>query len=108
MRKGEPLTVVSPGEQKRNFTHVDDIVSGLILVGEQGFGDEFGIGCPESFSVLEVAQMFGGEIEMLPERRGNRMLADVLTEKTTALGWVCRQSLEDYIETLRKNGWIRC
>jgi len=107
MRKGEPLTVVSPGEQKRNFTHVDDIVSGLILVGERGFGDEFGIGCPESFSVLEVAQMFGGEIEMLPERRGNRMVADVLTEKTKALGWVCQKSLENYVEMLRKNHWVK-
>lgn len=107
MLNGEPLTVVSPGEQIRNFTHVDDIVSGLILVGEQGLGDEFGIGCPESYSVYEVAQMFGGEIEMLPERRGNRMVAEVLTEKTKALGWICQRSLGNYIETLRKNHWLK-
>src|SRR3989344_3216130 len=37
----EPLTVVTPGTQKRNFTHIDDIISGLILVGEKGEGDEF-------------------------------------------------------------------
>ena len=30
------LPVVSPGTQKRNFTHVDDIVSGLLLVAEKG------------------------------------------------------------------------
>ena len=42
--KGEPLTVVSPGTQKRNFTHIEDIINGLVLVGEQGYGDEFGIG----------------------------------------------------------------
>lgn len=93
----EPLTIVSPGTQLRNFTHIDDIISGLVLVGEQGYGDGFGIGHPESYSVLEIAQMFGGEIVMLPERKGNRMCADVVTSKTEALGWKVTRSIKDYI-----------
>jgi UDP-glucose 4-epimerase len=105
MRKKELLTVVSPGTQKRNFTHIDDIINGLVLVGEEGYGDEFGIGSHEAFSILEVAQMFGGEIEMLPERQGNRMLADVMTSKTEALGWKPKRKLNDYIEMLRTNRW---
>lgn len=105
MRKqGKPLTVVSPGTQQRNFTHVDDIVDGLILVGENGQGDGFGIGSPEAFTVIEVATMFGGKIQMLPERKGNRMSAQVLTEKTKALGWEPKQHLKDYIEELVHNG----
>lgn len=102
MMKGETLTVVAPGTQKRNFTHIDDIISGLILVGEKGYGDEFGIGSPESYSVLEIAQMFGGSIEMLPERRGNRMQADVITEKTKMLGWTSKRSIKNYIEEFKK------
>ena len=86
MKNGEPLTVVSPGNQKRNFTHIDDIIDALILVGENGYGDEFGIGCEESFSILEVAKQFNGTIKMLPERRGNRMNAEVVSDKTKALG----------------------
>ena len=105
MRKGEPLTVVSPGEQKRNFTHVSDIISALTLVGEQGFGDEFGIGSPEAYSVLDIAKMYGGHIDMLPERRGNRMTADVITDKTQALGWSAQRSVADWIEELRQNSW---
>ena len=105
MRKNEPLTIVSPGTQKRNFTHIDDIIDGLILVGENGYGDEFGIGSGEAFTIKEVAEMFGGEIEMLPERKGNRMAADVVTAKTEALGWKPTKHLKDYIEDLRKNGW---
>lgn len=101
MRKGLPLTVVSPGTQRRNFTHVKDIVSGLIKVGENAEGDEFGIGNDKSYSILEVAKLFGGEIEMLPERRGNRKTAEVVTEKTRALGWKCQNDLESYIESLR-------
>ena len=41
---GRPLTVTAPGTQKRNFTHVDDIVDGLVLVGEKGAGDGYALG----------------------------------------------------------------
>ena len=115
MRKGEPLTIVKPGTQKRNFTHIDDIINGLILVGEEGYGDEFGIGSDESFSLIEVAEMFldmkiddaiqKEKVIMLPERRGNRMNAEVMTEKTKALGWKPKKKLSDYIEKCRNNSW---
>jgi UDP-glucose 4-epimerase len=101
-RMGLPLTVVSPGTQVRNFTHIDDIVAGLMLVGDRGLGDGFGIGCQESFSVLEVAKMFGGDIEFLPERPGNRLTASLMTEKTQALGWYSKHHLRDYIQRLRE------
>lgn len=106
MKVDEPLTVVSPGIQKRNFTHVDDIVDGLILVGEQGYGDEFGIGSSESFTVLEVARLFGGDIVMLPPRKGNRMVAELITAKTRTLGWRPKRNLVDYITALKANNWI--
>ena len=96
-RQGLPLTVVAPGTQQRNFTHVDDIVEGLLLVGEKGKGDEYGIGSPETYTVMEIAEMFGGEIQMLPERKGNRMWAEVITEKTEALGWKAKRHIKDWI-----------
>ena len=105
MRKGETLTIVSPGTQKRNFTHVDDIINGLVLVGENGYGDEFGIGSPEAFSIKEVAEMFGAKIEMLPERKGNRMTADVVTSKTEALGWKPTRTIKEYIQEMRAKSW---
>lgn len=91
------LPVVSPGSQQRNFTHVDDIVDALLLIGEHGNGDEYGIGHPERFTVLEVAEMFGGEVDMLPARKGNRMSADVITDNTRALGWEPKRNLREYI-----------
>jgi len=42
---------------------------------------------------------------MLPERRGNRMTAEVMSEKTKALGWSAKRKLIDYIEECRKNNW---
>ena len=94
---GLTLSVTSPGTQKRNFTHVDDIVDGLLLVGAKGLGDDFGIGDERAYSILEVAQMFGGDIEMMPEVAGNRMGSNIDTSKTQLLGWKCKRALFDYI-----------
>jgi len=66
-------------------------------VGEQGYGDDYGIGSPESYTILEIAKLFSAPIEMLPERPGNRMTADVVTAKTEALGWSPKWSITDYI-----------
>ena len=101
MKKGEPLTVVSPGTQQRNFTHIDDIVDGLLLVGQKGKGDGYGIGSPETYTVLKIAQLFGGEIQMLPERKGNRMTSKVITQKTEALGWKAKRHIKEFIEELK-------
>ncbi|MBI5456438.1 NAD-dependent epimerase/dehydratase family protein [Candidatus Kaiserbacteria bacterium] len=98
--KGEPLGVVSPGTQKRNFTYIDDIVEGLMLVGEKGEGDDFGLGDTREYSVLEVAKLFGSPIEMLPERPGNRMSSPVDVAKATKLGWSVQHSVEDYIRDI--------
>lgn len=99
MLKHESLGVVAPGTQKRNFTHVDDIISGLLLVGERGEGDEFGLGAEEAYSILEVAEMFGGEVALLPERAGNRMEATLDTTKARALGWTPHRKLVEYIQS---------
>lgn len=105
MQQKKSLPVVLPGLQERNFTHIDDIVDALVLIGLFGSGDEFGIGNPNSYSVLDVAKMFGGELEYLEPRMGNRMSAPVITEKTRALGWEPKRELTCYIEKLQKNGW---
>ena len=104
MKESSALTVVRPGTQKRNFTHISDTVNALVLIGEKGAGDEYGIGSPEAFSVQEVAEMFNPEknkIIYLNERKGNRMSAEVVTDKTRELGWEPKKNLKDYISELR-------
>ena len=98
-RKKEPLLVNAPGTQRRIFTHVEDIVDGLLLVGEKGEGDEFGLGADESFSILEVAQMFSDTFEMGPEVLGNRMNASLDTTKARAIGWQPKHKLAAYIQS---------
>lgn len=99
--QGMPLTVTSPGTQERNFTHVDDIVNGLVLVGKYGAGDNFGIGSDTTYSVLDVAHLFGGEVVMTPEKKGNRMHGGVDNVKTKALGWEPTKTLPDHIASLK-------
>ncbi len=100
-QSGAPLTVRVPGTQRRNFTHVADIVEGLIRVGERGEGDEYGLGHPDAYSVREVAEMFGGEIEMLPQRPGNRMDSRVDCKRAQLeLDWHPTHNLPDYIASL--------
>lgn len=100
---GSSLPVVLPGTQVRNFTHVDDIVDALVLIGKHGNGDEYGIGSQESFTVLEVAEMFGLPIQYVEPRKGNRMSAKVVTEKTRNIGWSPKKDLRTYIE--KHNEW---
>lgn len=103
-RRGLPLTIVSPGTQTRCFTHVSDIVEGLVTIAEQGEGDGFEIGNPRAYSILEVAKLFGSEIIMLPERKGNRQLSMVDPVKLRSLGWEPKVLLEDHIRLFKESG----
>lgn len=98
-KREENLTVTGDGEQRRDFTHVSDIVSGLILLNNKDiFGDVFQLGTEINFSINELAEMFGGEIEYISARPGEakNTLADIT--KMKSLGWNPQVFLEDYIE----------
>lgn len=100
--KGEALGYRLPGTQRRNYTHVDDTVSGLILVGEKGQGDEYGIGSNKSYATKEVAEMFQSKIKALPARKTSRPSAKVNIKKVKALGWKETKNLKDYINEIIK------
>ncbi|MEK7581920.1 MAG: NAD-dependent epimerase/dehydratase family protein [Patescibacteria group bacterium] len=101
--KGLFLEVRSPGTQRRNFTHIEDTISGIILVGEKGKGDEYGIGAKESFSLLEVAKMFGEKIEMLPPTKTTRSESSSIDiSKIESLGWKQKRNLTEYIKSVKK------
>lgn len=95
--KTEFVPIVSPGTQKRNFTHVNDIVSGLEFVALKGFGDGYGIGSSESYSIIQLAKLLGLKYKLIPPKKGNRMTAELKVSKTKKLGWRCKYNLEDYI-----------
>jgi len=109
VRDNQSLTITSDGEQRRDFTHVDDIVDGLIkcgdgLLGEGSSvvnGEEFELGRGVNFSINEVADMFGEDYprEYLPLRKGEydkTLCTD--TKAKELLGWNPTRNLNDYMK----------
>ncbi|MBU2667434.1 NAD-dependent epimerase/dehydratase family protein [Actinoplanes bogorensis] len=95
--KGEPLPVVSPGTQTRDFTHIDDIVRGIVLVAHKGSGDGYLLGAGHEWPIIEVAEMFGVPYELTPALRGERTRGQADTTKAGELGWTPSVRLVDYV-----------
>jgi len=96
-QNNQPLSITAPGTQSRNFTHVSDIVAGLVLVAEHGQGDGYGIGADQSFSIAELAALYDCPTVSLPARAGTRMQAGVDNTKVKALGWRQQHRLDTYV-----------
>lgn len=99
-RNGKPLTITGDGEQRRDFTHVDDIVDGLYRCAGKEFKAEiFELGRGENFSINEIAEMFGSEKQYIPARKGEypATLCDY-SNASKLLGWSPNINLGDYIK----------
>ena len=98
-KKNKPLTIVGDGLQTRIFTHIDDIVEGLIKVALFGNGDHYHLGHYKSISILDLAKMFKTSHVFIPERRGERTHSIMQESRAeTELGWKAKKDLfDDYI-----------
>jgi len=100
MREGLPLTITGDGEQRRDFTHVDDIVAGLVLSMDHSTpGETFELGTGTNYSINEVADLWRGKKEYIPARKGEyptTLCAD--TKAKDILGWKSSIKLPDYIK----------
>lgn len=95
---GKPLTVVKPGSQKRNFTFVEDLARGIILVGEKGFGDNYALCNSKKYSVIEIAKAFGCPIEYINGYPGRNESDEASTKAREELGWDTTLDVLDYIK----------
>ncbi len=107
VRDSESITIVGDGEQRRDFTHVDDIVDALYKVGisKESHEDAWELGTGMNYSINEVYQMFknkfGTDSLYIPDQPGN--YRETLRENSDAinrLGWEPQDRLEDYIKSL--------
>lgn len=101
--QGKPLTVRAPGTQTRDFTHIEDIVEGLILCFEKGQGDGYQLGAGKEYSILQVAEMFGGEYVFIPALKGERARGKADRTKASSLGWMPKHSLPVYIDEFKQH-----
>lgn len=108
VRKGEPITIVGDGEQRRDFTHIDDIVNGIELIAfsNEKHEDGWELGTGMNFSINEVYEIFktkfGCDKVNIPQQMGNyketiRLNDDALNR----LGWKPKMDLRNYILNLK-------
>ena len=112
-RENQLLTITSDGEQRRDFTHINDIVDGLVRCGnallDEGSsvvsGQAYELGRGLNFSINEIADMFGKDYpkEYIPSRKGEYSftLAD-FTKAKEELGWNPTLDVKDYISKIIK------
>lgn len=96
----EPLTIVGDGEQRRDFTHVNDIVDGLIKVMDKGKSDNlYHLGRGVNYSINELTSMFENpELKYVSVRKGEGLVTLANYEETfNKLSWRAVYNLEDYI-----------
>ena len=102
--KGEPMTIVGEGKQRRDFTYVDDVVEANMLAGEADFNGffAFNIGHGENRSVNEIAALFGGPTVKLPKRIEPKVTLADNTRARSALGWAPTMTVEEWVPKWKK------
>lgn len=104
IKKGETLKIHGDGEQRRDFTHITDIVDGLIRIAEsdEKHEDAWELGTGKNYSINEVANMFTPLLrEYVDDVKGNyRETLRVNNDAIERLGWQPQDRLKDYIDTL--------
>lgn len=102
-KKGEKCTVVTPGTQSRDFTHVEDIVSGLSVAALRDDNYEWHLRSGINISIIDLAEMYG-DWEIIPERRGERFTSEEFPSDTEEkLGWKPKWKVDDWVKLIKDN-----
>ena len=100
---GEAMTIVGDGRQRRDFTHVSDVVKANLLAAfsqDVGIlGETFNIGTGENHSVIEICDMMQGKRCFIAPREGEARttLADI-SKARKSLGYSPRVELQNWIK----------
>jgi len=101
---GEALTIVGDGEQRRDFTHVSDVVQANFLaatteVDESAFGQLYNIGNGRNYSVNELAAMISDNTTNIPPRIGEAKISLANNSKMCdTFGWRPKVKLEEWVK----------
>ena len=102
--KNKPLTIVKPGNQTRRFTHIDDTINACLLAWEKNKCIHYSISNKKSYSIKQVARLFGAKIKYLPARPGERFASALtnmnLSNKVVKL--YGNIDLKDYVRSFLK------
>lgn len=108
INNGKPITIVGDGEQRRDFTDVQDIVSGLILImnTDEEPLDAWELGSGVNYSINELYDMYKKRFPHITkvhitDQKGNyRETIRVDDEAIELLGWKPTDKLNEFIQSL--------
>ena len=105
--KGEPLPIVGDGLQRRDFTHVNDIVDGLIKIGFSDISQDDGweLGTGNNYSINELFEMFklrfNSKSVSIPDQPGNyKKTLRKNDNLIDLLNWKPKDQLAEHIKNL--------
>ncbi len=108
VEKNYPITIIGDGEQRRDFTHIDDIVDGLIRIAEsdEKHEDAWELGTGNNYSLNEVYEMFKEKFNSvkvyMSEEKGNyRKTLRINDDAIERLGWQPQDKLKSYINEIK-------
>ncbi len=83
---GDPPKLYGDGAQTRDFTHVSDIVRGLVLAAEHDLDDVYNLGTGEAYDFNTVVELINDELgtDVEPEYVENPIPEDVYVHDTCA------------------------
>ena len=101
-KEGRPLTITDDGEQRRDFTHVDDIVDGLIRCGDsidEVNGEIFELGNGGNYSINQIADAFGQYPREYIAKRNGEMRETLCRDENAneLLGWIPKGDIINFI-----------
>ena len=102
-REGSLLTITGDGSQTRDFIHVEDVARAnvfAIKLLDNKESEILNISSGKATSVKEIANIIGGEIEYLPERKEIKHSLGDNTKAKELLGWEPSISIEEGIKEL--------
>lgn len=105
--KGEPLTIVGDGNQRRDFIHVMDVIDGLIKIGlsKLSHDDAWELGTGINYSINQVFGYFKNKFNIeslyIPEQPGNyRETLRKNDDTLKLLNWKPKDRLKEHINQL--------
>ena len=103
-KKKKALPVVLPGSQSRRFTHIDDTVSACYYAWKKNKNCHYSISNKQSFTILQVAKMFGLKIKFLQSRSGERYASALISMNLSrkVIKLFGHKKLKDYIKNIIK------
>jgi UDP-glucose 4-epimerase len=107
IKKNYPITIIGDGEQRRDFTYIDDIVDGLYKIGmsSEKHEDAWELGTGINYSINEVANMFIEKFKCvkvyMTNQKGNYKETLRINDDTlNRLNWKPTDRLKEYINGL--------